>query len=577
MNTNCLFQILLPMHKFLLAFCCLLFSFGSIAQVCIYDDSHTTTGIYPNILPTGYVNSPYDESITFVLPLDTMGMNFTNFRIVSVILPMGLEWQCNNYTNGCNYNPQQNRYGCARITGTPMIPGDYDVTINVLADLTLMSNMPASFTVPITILPAQINTTNDGFSINDLGTCGPQTVTFTNNNPGMAMYAWDFGNGQTSNLENPPALTYDPGTYTVSYLAYDQTQGITVYTLNSVNCTALSGYNDGGLFFDTNPDTFIEIRENGSVIYTSATIDDQQPPVIFSGLNIQLNPSSTYTIQVWDYDPIGNNDNLGTHTLAIQAGNQTLAQNNSTIVLNITSQTYPATPTISSTMDITIHPVFDLGTISHEASTHALTVNAIAAGYQWFKDGAQIDGAVDATYTATESANYSVIAVDENGCIGEANIDVAVCQTIVPYVLYNDGMYSAYGMPSDLTFIWLHNDQVVSGENGPTYTPASNGTIQLIVMDEWGCEYISALLNHNLSTASVENPSFRIYPNPTKQWMHIDSDDVNQIEIIDLTGRTISVMQGQQTKYDLSHLISGTYIIRVQEHGKIFNFKIVKE
>jgi len=45
--------------------------------------------------------------------------------------------------------------------------------------------------------------------------CGPMTVNFTNNSSGIALsYNWDFGNGQTSNLQNPSAVTYNP-----SYIA----------------------------------------------------------------------------------------------------------------------------------------------------------------------------------------------------------------------------------------------------------------------------------------------------------------------------------------------------------------------
>ena len=91
-----IFHLLLPMKKILLTFILTFISLGAYAQVCNYVNTPTTTGIYPDILPEGMVNNPYDEVITFVLPLDTMDMNYT---IVSVVLPLGLNWECNNVAN----------------------------------------------------------------------------------------------------------------------------------------------------------------------------------------------------------------------------------------------------------------------------------------------------------------------------------------------------------------------------------------------------------------------------------------------------------------------------------------------
>jgi large repetitive protein len=50
------------------------------------------------------------------------------------------------------------------------------------------------------------------FSVLPDSACGPMTVAFTNNSSGISVtYAWDFGNGQSSTLENPAALTYPAG------------------------------------------------------------------------------------------------------------------------------------------------------------------------------------------------------------------------------------------------------------------------------------------------------------------------------------------------------------------------------
>ena len=75
---------------------------------CVVDTTYTAPGIYPDPLPDGYVGQPYSQDITFIMPLDTMGAVIQNFEIVSIGLPVGLNWVCNNAVNNCNYNPQNN-------------------------------------------------------------------------------------------------------------------------------------------------------------------------------------------------------------------------------------------------------------------------------------------------------------------------------------------------------------------------------------------------------------------------------------------------------------------------------------
>jgi len=198
--------------KKLLTACLLLFSFFGYSQICTIDYSQTSTGIYPDTLPTGFVGQPYNTDITFVMPLDTMGYDFTNFHIISVSLPVGLSWECNNAATDCNYNPQLSQYGCANISGTPLLAGVYNVDVTVLADLTVLQGYPFTFQIYLEILPNNVTTSNNGFSMVGAAGCSPITVDFTNNNPGLLAYWWDFGNGNLSTLEDPvPQVYNEPG------------------------------------------------------------------------------------------------------------------------------------------------------------------------------------------------------------------------------------------------------------------------------------------------------------------------------------------------------------------------------
>ncbi len=76
----------------------------------------------------------------------------------------------------------------------------------------------------ITVLPAP----NVGFNVSGLGCTVPLTVGFTNTSSNGAnfSYAWNFGNGQNSNLQNPSNVTYNvAGSYGVQLTVTNTTTG----------------------------------------------------------------------------------------------------------------------------------------------------------------------------------------------------------------------------------------------------------------------------------------------------------------------------------------------------------------
>ena len=149
-------------------------------------------GIEPDTMPDGYANNFYDEVAYFMMPLDTLGYAYQNIQILSVVgLPIGLSWECDQAANGCNYVPANTQYGCLRLYGTPIQTGSFSAIVNIEATLSL-GVYPSSMISPITILAD--TSTGTGFNISTSYGCTPLTVTFTNNNPGLMYYEWDFGN-----------------------------------------------------------------------------------------------------------------------------------------------------------------------------------------------------------------------------------------------------------------------------------------------------------------------------------------------------------------------------------------------
>jgi gliding motility-associated-like protein len=82
------------------------------------------------------------------------------------------------------------------------------------------------------------------FTASPLSGCSPQVVNFQDLSTGNpTSWSWDFGNGNTSVLQNPTATYFIPGTYTVTLTATNatgsntltRTQYISVYDIPSVN------------------------------------------------------------------------------------------------------------------------------------------------------------------------------------------------------------------------------------------------------------------------------------------------------------------------------------------------------
>ena len=281
----------------------------SIHAQCTIDSSYTQAGIYPNPLPDGYAGQPYGEDITFVMPLDTSGATIENFEIVSIALPVGLTWVCNNSANGCNYNPQNSPYGCIHVSGIPLVVGVYDVEVSILVDVIAsgqsIDNIPISFFINFTIANPAIG--NSGFTSNPIMGCYPLEVDFVNNNPGLLLYDWDFGNGQTSNLENPPTQTYtQAGSYVIQYAGYSNIDTVDSYTLTSVSILNVTenwlGEPWGWELLNGNePDPYFILYENGTLIYQSSYSYNDDGPINWT-TNISLDPNNSYEITVMDAD-----------------------------------------------------------------------------------------------------------------------------------------------------------------------------------------------------------------------------------------------------------------------------------
>jgi PKD repeat protein len=127
-----------------------------------------------------------------------------------------LNTQTSQSADNDKYDLPAEKDGCAKICGTPLQSGTFNVSVNVIANVQIAGDQ--SLSIPLTMYIAPAASSNNGFSMNPSGGCAPLSVSFTNNNPSNGMsgfsYNWNMGNGYQTTDENPTTQVYtNPGDY----------------------------------------------------------------------------------------------------------------------------------------------------------------------------------------------------------------------------------------------------------------------------------------------------------------------------------------------------------------------------
>lgn len=219
---------------------------GIFAQ-CVPTPPSNSPGFYPTPLPEACVNAPYSQVVDFVFPLDTtvtvppfgtFVLNFDSFRVDAILnVPNGMGFNLNS--SSTMYYPTSTTvpaYGCADLAGTPTVPNTYQDSIDFL--------ITAWTTAPIVGVQSGQDTLRLNLKVNSSPAPAFTFLTnslqadFTNTTAGSNTYMWDFGDGNTSTLQDPGHTFAAPGNYTVCLTADDgNCQGASCQTV-TVGCAA---------------------------------------------------------------------------------------------------------------------------------------------------------------------------------------------------------------------------------------------------------------------------------------------------------------------------------------------------
>lgn len=550
-------------------------TFSQCAE-CTADVNCTSADGFPTIcpetLPNGQAGEYYEQFLTFYLPADindpSSGIQATLLQIdiTSVTgLPFGTTYTL-SHPDGIYYPADGDNLGCATICGTPLLPGTYNVLINVTALASAFGfeiNQSESFTYTLIIDPGDVATAS--FTADNAAGCGNLNVNYealiSGSNSQQTTYDWDFGNGEVSDLPNP-STNYDaPGTYTVSL-----TTTIADYMLQEINLSNISTNGEGDVdeFFSGPADPYFNLIDgSGASVYTSSVIDDTTSPS-WTGLNIPLT-TPPYTIEFWDDDTVTSDDALGTNAIAMSSGDQNINTGSGTVGVAVV--TLNITTSFTDQTDITI---FGLPNNSTTASGNTLTCNDPGSNtYVWYYNGIPVDGETNSSIVMTAGGNYYAVITNEFGCSIETE-PYLFCPSITPTYdpvameVYVDDIYESYQ--------WFYNGLELDGATTFYLVNPALGNYAVVVTTSYGCEIESEVLVIATDVAEFNTPvDFILYPNPASDRCLIQAksgEAIHQVHVYDMKGSIVFTHEYaeqpiQNAMIDLSNWSDGMYHVQV--------------
>jgi large repetitive protein len=337
------------------------------------------------------------------------------------------------------------------------------------------------------------------FSVLPDSACGPMTVAFTNNSSGISVsYAWDFGNGQTSALEDPAAVTYFAGmladtTYTIQ-LDVTNFCGTVTHTEDVIvmpTPTAIFGsdFNSGCSPFTANfastslglPDSYYWDFGNG---VTSATTDSLFQQTFTTG-----STPTDYTIMLVVMNECG--QDTAYHTITALPN-----------IVNAFFNTSATTSCFDLTVNFTQYTLggtlwswdFGDGTTSSEYSpTHVYPAPGVYNVSLFANDGCSFDTTTVAI-TVNEPPAIGFTFTPDSSCI---NVPISFINSSGP----------------DVASSWDFGDGNTSNVTNPVHQYAASGNYTVTLTGTSlinGCQStISQVLNVS------ENPVAQFTPNPS--------------------------------------------------------------
>ncbi|MEA3446309.1 MAG: PKD domain-containing protein [Bacteroidota bacterium] len=468
------------------------------------------------------------------------------FYDMSTGSPTSWTWDFGDGTTSSLQNPTHTyaQNGTYAVTLTILCANGYSTTTQTITIGTPSCNADFIYA----LVPGSLM----GYQYTDLSTGAPTS------------WAWDFGDGTTSTLQNPTHTYAQNGTYVVTL------------TISGPNCS----------------DTETMTITTGT---TSCIADFMFYPDSNSVMTYYFYDMSTGSPTSWTWD-FGD----GT-TSSLQNPTHTYAQNGTYVVTltilcangyNTTTQTIIiGTTACVAAFSYTVDPNSTLMYQFTDLSTGSPT------GWYWdFGDGTT-STLQNPLHTYSQAGTYTVtLNISGQNCSDSESIVITVS---APTVLVANFSYEAdqansllihftdLSTGNPISWHWDFGDSNTSTDQNPShlYSAALNYTVTLTISGTTGTDTETQTITVTQTSAvenlaKHENNGFAIYPNPTSGEFVVEGNNINAIEIIDITGKQIDYTSNAK-KGDTKQSINlydqskGIYFVKVTSDKDVSIKKLI--
>jgi hypothetical protein len=580
-------------------------------------------GICDSALPTGMVNQPYDERISFYMPTNVtdpgtgFNVELRRIQITGVTgLPIGIDWESDKSGSNDTYRPNNgDNFGCVRYCGSSIQAGTFNITVYLLADVYVpaigqqVNNQSQTYQTRVTFLP---DTSGAGgpatFTINppQYTSCDSLDLTFTgliDGAPNPTDYYWDFATGNSAVLgqRTEQALFTGPGTYKVRLNTVINNFVLDVFQIQNTNGNYAGDIEEATTI--QNPDLYFTIPSLG---YRSSSGSNSRSRT-WTGLGIVI-PQGTDTliVQVWDEDngpPLGSNDDfLGEAKLILsQLGTNFWYDVNGTSTNGLSVVTKTPGTIIRDSFDLIIDSIPEVPGILASDDTFCagdsvvLSIPGQGANFiKWYKDSVEIPLATDSFLVVYDEGQYSVELITPLGCSSGLS-DTATFVKRFPAppgnvsLVYQQGQLIVSNYNPAFQVRWYLDSVEIPGQTGQFLDVNQTGVYRAEMYNARCNSFSSNFPVTSTGLISVGNENsihFYAYPNPADEKLNIQWEEVLDgeavIEMFNTTGQLIQQLPasvGQQNiSIDLHDYDAGLYLIRIVSEGKVLGqTRVIKQ